>query len=208
MIIAFTGCDGSGKSTQVKKVKEWLEAENYEVEILDKWDVMNHVKFPECSFVKQDLNELRVCISEMNGISRAMFLFWSISITLSRNSINDPHKIYLLDGYWMKHAVSEILYGCPEDWVIETIKTFPLADLTIYLDVQPELALSRKTDFTPYECGRKVNFTSDDFLTHQRKLHKEMLVWAEQHGWEKISSNQTVDDIFSKIKTKIQRLIV
>lgn len=204
MLIAFAGCDGSGKSTQVKKTANWLRSKGYEVEILDKWDILNHNKFSECRFIKTDLEDLRVCIAEMQGISRALFLFWSIAITLSKDNLHLEDKIYLLDGYWMKHAASEIIYGCSEEWIFKTVEQLPQPDITFYFDVTPEVALMRKKDLTPYECGRKLNFTDQDFLEHQSKLHMLLKKWAETYNWVFISGQLNIDEVFFTIKQKIK----
>lgn len=201
MLITIAGCDGAGKSTQMKKVKNWLENNNYEVVILDKWDILNTEKFPECRFINTPLDDLRVCISEMEGISRALLLFWSISITLTKNNLNDDGKIYLLDGYWMKHAASEIVYGCNPEWIKKTFEQLPESELVLYLDVPPEEALNRKQgDLTPYECGRDANLTPENFIKHQAKLRNILTSWANEYNWFEVSSLQCEEVITNQVK--------
>ncbi|SET49378.1 Thymidylate kinase [Salinibacillus kushneri] len=204
MLITFTGCDGSGKSTQIKKIQKWLRDNNYNVDILDKWNILDSEKFPECRFINTPLSDLRVCISEMEGISRALFLFWSISITLTKNNLQDKNHIYLLDGYWMKHAASEILYGCDEKWIKETFLQLPISDLVFYFDVPPKEALKRKQgDLTPYECGRDNEVKEENFIRHQTKLRKLLKSWANSYSWQQVSSLQPEDDITNNVQNII-----
>jgi dTMP kinase len=205
MIIAFSGCDGSGKSTQVRRIRQSLQEQGWDVEVLDKWDILNPQKLPECRFLKPDLDDLRVCIAEMEGPSRAMFLFWSIAITLTKDDLHRDDKIYLLDGYWMKHAASEIIYGCPSDLIDSMVRSLPRADLTFYFDITPEESMRRKPEFTPYECGRILDYTPDDFIRHQTKLRNHMLNWVDQYGWYKISSFQEQDAITKQVLHLIEQ---
>ncbi|MBY4602887.1 MULTISPECIES: dTMP kinase [Bacillus] len=207
MIIAFAGCDGAGKSTQIKRSHNWLLSLGYEVEIIDKWDILDHQKFNECMFINTSLEDLRLCISRMKGISRAMFLFWSISLTLTRDNIHSNNKIFLLDGYWMKHAASEIIYGCSEDWVLKTVELLPIPDIVVYLDVPPEIALSRKSSLTPYECGRKEIFEKKDFLNHQASLRSLLLSWSRKRNWKNIDSSLSNEDVFHQIQSAIQGVL-
>lgn len=199
MIISFTGCDGAGKSTQISRISDLLIEQGYQVKIIDKWNILNHDIFPECRFINQNLNDLRVCIAQMEGISRAMFLFWTIMITLSKENLNDSNVIFLLDGYWMKHAASEILYGCESEWIEKTVRQFPTSDLTIYFDITPEVSAERKQEFTPYECGRVQNYNVDDFIRHQTRLRELMLSWAGHYKWEIIPSILDRDELTSLI---------
>ncbi len=190
MLVAFAGCDGAGKTTQVKMVRQWLEEKGWQAEIVDRWDILDVEKFPECRFIRSSRNEVRVCNSEMEGLGRAMFLFWTISLTLQKINWRDSSRVYLLDGYWMKHAVAEIEFGCDPEWIEATVRSLPPADVTIYLDITPEEALHRKPDVTPYECGRDATLNPEDFIRHQTKLRQGLLRWADDFGWNVISSMQ------------------
>lgn len=207
MLIAFAGCDGSGKSTQVKNTATWLREKGFQVEILDKWDILDQEKFPECRFIHTELEDLRVCIAEMEGISRAMFLFWSISITLTKNDLYSKNKFYLLDGYWMKHAASEIVYNCSEEWILKTVQQLPQPDLVLFFDVPPEIALKRKKSLTPYECGRKLDFTEQDFLDHQTKVYQLLSSWCDTYSWHRILGSKPVEEIFLQVQEVINKKI-
>lgn len=199
MLIAFAGIDGAGKSTQVNRVYEWLNEEGWETEIVDRWDILDAEKFPECRFIRSSRSEVRVCNSEMEGLGRAMFLFWTISLVLDKVINRDPSRIYLLDGYWMKHAVAEIEFGCDPAWIEATVKALPAADVTIYLDITPEEALNRKLDLTPYECARNPELKHDDFLRHQAKLRQGLQRWAIDFDWNVVSSMQEPAQVTEQI---------
>jgi thymidylate kinase len=190
MLVAFAGCDGAGKTTQVERVRQWLEERGWQAEIIDRWDILDAEQFPECRFIRSSRNEVRVCNSEMEGLSRAMFLFWTISLTMRKIDLRDQSRVYLLDGYWMKHGAAEIEYGCDPAWVEATVRSMPWPDVTLYLDVTPEDALRRKPDVTPYECARNPDMNPQDFIRHQTKVRRRLLRWANEFGWDVISSMQ------------------
>lgn len=190
MLVAFAGCDGAGKSTQVGRVRQWLEERGWQAEVIDRWDILDPEKFPECRFIRSSREEVRVCNSEMEGLSRAMFLFWTISLTLRKLDLRDPSRVYLSDGYWMKHAVAEIEFGCDPGWIKATVSCLPPADVTLYLDVEPEEALRRKPYLTPYECARNPTLNPQDFIRHQGRMRGRLRRWADEFGWDVISSGQ------------------
>jgi len=188
MLVAFAGCDGAGKTTQVERVRQWLLADGWQAEIIDRWDILNVEKFPECRFIRSSRTDLPLCISEMEGLSRAMFLFWTVSLPLREIDLQDRSRVYLLDGYWMKHAVAEIEFGCDPAWIEATVRCLPPAEVTFYLDITPEEALRRKPEVTPYECARNSDMNPDDFIRHQTKLRRRLWCWAIELGWDVVSS--------------------
>ncbi|MFH4399002.1 hypothetical protein WMQ46_03130 [Vibrio diabolicus] len=200
MLLVLAGPDGAGKSTQAKFLYDWYSDQGYSVKILDKWDILNISSNPECRFINSSLDELRYCISEMKGESRSLFLFWSIFQTMvDIEDIHDPDTIYISDGYWIKHAASEVLYGNSEDWVRSVTSAFPKPDYIFYFDIEPSVTSVRKSDFTPYECGRNTEMKIEQFINHQLSLKSMMDKWSRQDDWVSINANRDVDDVFHDI---------
>ena len=203
MLIAFAGCDGAGKSTQVKVVRAWLEAAGRRARIIDRWDILDAEQFPECRFLRATRDEVRVCNSEMEGPSRGLFLFWTMSVAAQRMDASDPDCVYLVDSYWMKHAAAELELGCDPAWIEATVRSFPRPDLTVYLDVSPEEALRRKPELTPYECGRDARLDPRDFLAHQTKLRERLRSWAHEWGWTIVSSMQDPARVADEVRAHV-----
>jgi len=203
-VIAFAGCDGAGKSTQIGGLGRWLEEAGLRVEVIDRWDILDLAKYPECRFLRgATRDEVRVCNSEMEGPSRAMFLFWTMSVAAQRIDPRDPSRVWLVDGYWMKHAAAELEYGSDPAWLDAVVRCFPPADLTVYLDITPEEAIRRKPDLTPYECGRDPARAPAGFLTHQAKLRRRLLGWAGERGWKVVSSMQPPEHVAAELRAAV-----
>lgn len=67
------------------------------------------------------------------------------------------------------------------------------ADITVLLDVEPELARSRKGAFTALEAGQKGT-GSHDFITAQSGVRRALLDMAEQRRWQRIDTGSRNPD--------------
>lgn len=189
MLIALAGIDGSGKSTQCRYLEHFLVSKGLRVKVIDKWEILNQEAFPECRFVKSDLEQLRTCIAQMQGASRALFLMWSIA-TVMKQCEESLEQIYILDGYWMKHMASEILYGNDEEWLLGLVSALPPVDKVLYFNVDISRTSVRKQAYTSYECGRSA-VNREAFCMHQRALKGLMDRWSKSMGWTIIDANQS-----------------
>lgn len=184
VIIALEGPDGAGKSTQVGEVVSWARGRGLSARVVGKWEMFDQATVPEARFLKGTSQaELRICIPEMPSPSRLFFLAWMNTMAAARARQLDDDLV-VLDGYWFKHAASEIAMGCDERLVAAITHAISPVDLVVYLDVAPEEALRRKAgDLAPYECGRDPECRSERFVTHQAALRTVMLEWAHLHDW-------------------------
>jgi dTMP kinase len=204
-MIAIAGCDGAGKSTLVRNLAAALAERGFETEIVDKWDIFDASRYPECAFLAGGPERLKQCVPAMDGVARALFIFWMIALTLKPLRRGAASKVYLLDGYWMKHAAAEILLGCPPEVVLAAVNALPEADLTFFLDVSPETALARKEQRSRYECGRGAESSQAEFASHQSKVGALLSEWAHARGWARIDSGMSPDSVLRTVLQRIER---
>jgi dTMP kinase len=117
---------------------------------------------------------------------------------------NNEIKSKLKEGYIVisdRYIESSIVYQSVQsdkisvDWVKQINKFVGLPDITIILDIDPQIALARKAD----EDLEKFEDTS--FLDKVRTLY---LKRAKQEGYYIISS----DDIIEIVQDKIQKIVI
>ncbi|TQV78932.1 hypothetical protein FKG94_13045 [Exilibacterium tricleocarpae] len=206
MLIAIVGTDGAGKSTQIEILKHSLTRLGLNTVVLDKWDALDCEKIHECRFISTPLRDFKNCVTEMDNRSRALFIFWLLGVTLKTRDTESGGTVHISDGYWMKHAASEIVYGADNDWIMNIVSDFPTPDLTLYIDIDPHVALARKKDFTSYECGKDNTNAKLSFLNHQFKIKKILNTWCTDYKWTRIDAGKEVFEVQEAIMNEISSL--
>ena len=191
-MIAIVGGDGAGKTSTVRRLHAEL-ARDLRVTLIDKWDVLDSTRYPEYRFLRPELPTLRGCISDMQEVTRTLFVFWTLHGTLTPKAMEGA-DVVLLDGYWPKHAASEILYSGRRDLVGCISALMPRPDVTLFLDVDPEVAYRRRagdatTPLVPYECGRDPSRSEASFVRHQAATRAILRDWCSVFGWTRIDAN-------------------
>lgn len=201
MLIAIVGADGAGKSTVTALGREQLIAAGYPTRRVDRWDIVDNPAYPTAQFLAPDERQVRSCAARMSSPPRLLFLLWAAAMALLEDQREpEPDEVTLLDGYWMKHAASEIAYGLDRGWVEDVARGLPRPDLTVYLRVTPELAWERKGGRPfPYECGMDMTCSQASFLAHQRKVHGVLDEWAEQQGWAVVDGAQPLPAVLDAV---------
>ena len=193
MMVAIVGCDGAGKTSATRVLTAALAAE-LRVRQVDKWHVLDSERYPAYRFMSKDLPTLRRCVSDMPEVTRTLFLFWTLHGTLTPEATAGA-DVVVLDGYWAKHAASEIVYSGRRDLVNALVAIMPRPDRTLLLDVDPEIAYRRRiadlsTPLVPYECGLDPACSKEAFLRHQEATRALLLEWCHELGWVRIDANQ------------------
>ncbi|WP_199315048.1 thymidylate kinase [Streptomyces cadmiisoli] len=210
MIVSLVGSDGAGKSTVSRLATERLLAAGRQVERVDRWDIVGNPAYPTTRFMKPDVQHTRLCVAEMPTTARFLFLMWSISQALLGRSpaAVAPDRVTLLDGYWMKHAAGEIVYGLDRAWVEGVVSGLPVSEHVVYLRLDPKQAWMRKVgrDVVPYECGMDPACSQDGFLTHQSRILDVLDSWAEQYGWLTVDAGAPLDDVVGRVVSTVSGL--
>lgn len=142
LFIAFEGIDGSGKSTQVQKLREFLEAQGHKVYVTCEptdnpigrmiRDIFNHrmeadQKVIAALFVADRLHHL---LNTSDGMLK---------------KIQEGYSV-ITDRYYFSSYAYHSVHGIDMEWVIranEMSAQLLKPDMHIYLDIAPEISMAR-----------------------------------------------------------------
>jgi thymidylate kinase len=202
MLVSMVGADGAGKSTVTKMAAQRLVDAGRPVDRVDRWDIVASPAYPATRFMRPDVPDTRLCVAEMPVASRFLFLMWSISMAVqAKPTVDGPGQVTLLDGYWMKHAACEIVYGLERGWVESVTAGLPRSAAVLYLRADPAVTWERKVgrDVVPYECGMDPDCGELNFLTHQRKIQQVLDSWAERDRWTVIDAHAPTAEVIDRV---------
>jgi thymidylate kinase len=194
MVVAVVGPDGAGKSTLTALLADRLSTAGIPARRVDRWDVIGDPAYPTAACLADDTRLARSSAARMSGVPRLLFLLWVSVLALTDRQDAPPDDVAIVDGYWMKHAASEIASGADHAWVEATIAGLPVADIVVYLRLDPEVAWQRKDGRPlPYECGMDLSCDHQSFIRHQRAIQVVLDRWAEQFGWLVVDARTPLD---------------
>lgn len=204
--ITFEGGEGCGKSTQVKRLKEALEAEGQEVLL---------TREPGGTWLSERIRTLIKDQAEDTPCDRAeLLLFLAARAQLVKNVIRPS----LERGAWVisdRFSDSTLAYqgygrGLPLE-VIDIANSFACdklkPDLTFLLTVDPEVASARMRDREAATQIKADRIEKAGVEFHQR-LAKGFQEIAKAEPWRivGIDANGSKDDVFNEIWKSLKRI--
>ena len=201
--IAFEGIDGSGKGTQIKKLKKRLEKEGYPI-----FRTAEPNDSPFGSLIHQIMIGR---VKTTNDVIAAMFVADRLDhIENDTNGllkfINQGINVITDRYYFSSYAYQSV--DLPMDWIIEANR--PAAqllrpDLTVFIDVDPQVTMAR---IEQNRLTREL-FEKTDRLTETRKRYFE--AFEKLKDEEKIliiNGDRDIDEIAEDIWEKTRHLFV
>ncbi|MCD6492103.1 MAG: hypothetical protein J7K59_07450 [Candidatus Korarchaeota archaeon] len=127
------------------------------------------------SFIRPVLERPYDIVFEMGPLSRASFI---LLITSAMLETMEREKIVLVDSYWYRFYVKEVLFGESEIEVLKKLFDFPKPVRVFYLEVPVEIALKRSNGkFTKYEA---FGSSPEDFIRFQKLLDENLRVLLKE----------------------------
>lgn len=197
-LIALTGIDGSGKSTQARRLVERLRAQGQGVAACAVWDLLQGPASPGSSPLG-GVGSIREYLAGLGSVARCLFVFHALHETMERARRQDL-EILVLVGYWYKYAAVEAGLGTPTALLEELAGLFPEPEQTLWLDLPPEQAALRKQEFTRYECGGRSP-SSESFQAFQAECRSRLEVMAGAGGWCRVDATRSEDEILGDLES-------
>src|SRR5688572_22568813 len=171
-LIVVEGSDGSGRSTQINLLREWLERRGYPTV---------NVGLKRSSLVSKELE------AAMQGNilgTRTLSLFYATDLADQlENQILPALRagfVVLADRYIYTLMARAIVRGMEPEWIQEVYSIALVPDAVFYIEVSPEILLERNlrkhTVLDYWESGMDMDRSGnmyDSFVRYQKKIQKQ-----------------------------------
>jgi dTMP kinase len=205
-LIVIEGADGSGRSTQIALLRNWLERLGYPTA---------EIGLKRSTLVGRELEEVK----RGNILSPLTFsLFYATDFADQLENIIIPALqadfVVLADRYIHTLMARDIVRGVNPEWVHGMYSIALVPDAVFYLKVSPqELAERnfRKSGMLDYwESGMDIQRSGDMFdcfIRYQRQMQKLFLAMQRVYGFEIINANRSPQPISQDLRARIAPLL-
>jgi len=156
-LIAVEGLDGSGKSTQIKLIKRWMELQGLKV-FFSEWNSSVLVKSATSKGKNREL---------LTPTTFSLIHATDFADRYERQLVPLLRAGYLVlcDRYIFTAFARDVVRGCSPDWVRGIYEFAAQPDLVFFFKAPLETTMGRILDGRPqlkyFEAGMDMNFSSD-----------------------------------------------
>ena len=205
-LIVVEGCDGSGRSTQIQMLTDWLESSGH---------ATTQMGLKRSTLVSEELN----LAQNGNTLSHTtMSLFYATDFADQLENVIFPGlkagRILLADRYIYTLMARDLARGTDMEWLQNLYGTALIPDVVFYLDVTGEERLQRNfaKDFALdyWESGMDLGLSReifDSFLKYQSMVEKEFKKLHKTYGFSIIDGNRSPDHIFNELRVKTESVL-
>ncbi len=202
MIISFEGTDGSGKTTQIKAVKNYLDQKGFKVEIL---------REPGGTRIGE---EIRNILLNKENIEMSYLTEMLLYAASRAQMVEEKVEPLLNDGYivildrFFDSSLAYQVYGRELDFDevlsinLTAVKNI-VPKMTFFIDIEPEESLKRKK-----KSSQADRLENEDILFHKR-VHDGYLKLMEKFPdrFARVDGSKSEEEIAKKIEEYIDTII-
>jgi len=205
-LIVVEGADGSGRSTHINLLRDWLERRGYPTA---------NVGLKRSMLVSRELE------AAMQGNilgTRTLCLFYATDFADQLENRIIPALrsgfIVLADRYIYTLLARAIVRGMEPDWIQEVYSIALVPDAVFYIAVSPEILIERNlrkhTVLDYWESGmdmdRSLNMY-DSFIHYQKKIQKQFKQMQKVYGFQTVNGNRSPRGIQKELRAKLESVL-
>src|SRR6266403_2126019 len=201
-LVVIEGMDGSGRSTQIALLQEWLESEGFAVQTSG---------LRRSNLVGRDIDELLA----KNAVTRL-----TLALMYSTDFFDQiEHRIVpalksgavvLADRYVFTLIARGVVRGINRDYLSGLYAMALRPHLTFWLNVRPETAFGREfrkaQAISYWEAGRDMSLSHDlywSFVRYQTMIKREFEVMAKKHSFVALAGEASVPTVNKLLRQRI-----
>ena len=204
-LIAFEGIDGSGKSSQAKLLKHWLEhgADAY----LTEWNSSDWVHgLNKKAKKKNELNPLTFSLINATDFTDR---YEKYIITMLKSGVNVISDRYIYTAYARDSA-----RGINIKWIKNMYSFAVEPDLVFYIKIKPEDAILRlkkgRDKLKPQEIGSDIfpELNQDEgFIRYQTVISDFYDKLAREKNFCIINGNDSIENVQMQVRKRVGRML-
>lgn len=205
-LIVIEGADGSGRSTQMDLLKDYLEGKGH---------ATVNVGLRGSTLVSEELKEAKDG-NVLGEITRSLFYATDFADQLENRIIPALRAgfIVLADRYIYTLMARDIVRGADRDWVRSLYGMALVPDLVIYLRVSPgqlvERNFRKNSTLDYWESGMDLGLSRDifdSFMRYQRLIQKEFTLMQQEYGFHLVNGNRAIRSISGEMSTIVEAFL-
>jgi dTMP kinase len=204
-LIVVEGADGSGRTTEVALLKDWLEVEGHAV--VDTGLRRSDLVSAEIDRAKQGHTLGATTMALLYAVDFADQLENKMIPALAAGST------VLADRYIYTLMARAVVRGASRDWARRLYGFALEPDLVVFLEARPEILLHRAIakygSLDYWESGMDLSLSRDlfeSFFLYQDKLSKEFEWVAADYGFHRVDANRRPDQVHADVRALVAPL--
>ena len=205
-LIVIEGADGSGRSTQIKLLVDWLEAKGY---------ATTQVGLKRSNLASEELDRAK----NGNILNRTtLSLFYATDFADQLENIIIPSLragfVVLADRYIYTLMARDLVRGLDDKWVRNLYSIALKPDAVFYLKLSPEKLIQRnfmKNHTLDYwESGMDLGLSKDmfdSFVQYQQLLSNKFDEMRKSFDFTIVDSDQSVEALNRELRSHTKKII-
>ncbi|HWG59906.1 MAG TPA: hypothetical protein VN661_12745 [Candidatus Acidoferrales bacterium] len=201
-LIVLEGSDGSGRSTQVSLLTEWLEAQGFAVQTMGL----------RRSFLVGDDIDALMAENAVTRLTLALMYSTDFFDQLERRILPALRSglVVLADRYIFTLIARSAVRGISRDYLHGIYELALRPELTFWLNVRPEAAFDREFkkshSISYWESGRDMSLSNDlfqSFVRYQSMMKREFEYLSKRHDFLEVDGEGSVSEVNRVLRKRI-----
>jgi len=201
-LIVIEGMDGSGRSTQIALLQEWLESEGFAVQTSG---------LRRSNLVGRDIDEL-LAKNAATRLTLALMYATDFFDQVEHRILPALRSgtIVLADRFIFTLIARGVVRGINRDYMSGLYAMALRPHLTFWLNVRPETAFGREFKkaqaISYWEAGRDMSLSHDlywSFIRYQTMIKREFEVMAKRHSFLELDGEASVPAVNKQLRQRI-----
>jgi dTMP kinase len=201
-LIVIEGMDGSGRSTQISLLQEWLESEGFAVQTSG---------LRRSTLVGRDIDQL-LAKNAVTRLTLALMYCTDFFDQLEHRIVPalKSGTIVLADRYIFTLIARSVVRGINRDYLSGLYAMALRPHLTFWLNVRPETAFGREfrkaQAISYWEAGRDMSLSHDlywSFIRYQTMIKREFEAFSKRHDFLELDGEAPVSTVNKLLRQRI-----